>query len=550
MTALLNRLRDTPWNSTINNSRLFSSERFKYRKKFLSQCVTRNKDRLEESFAFCSPFKSRPFRVANAVRSPWWNAKTTDLQNEIWTPSGNNAIRDRKIAELDNTWFKSSLTHRDKAERLTPLISKYVSNARYTLGNKEVTRTIKCQLLPTKEQQKRLELAIRAYNVTRSSCVRWIKKRKELAYALVIKKDKINPLFDTLRTLFVINKRQGARNKGPNQYFDEKKWMLDVPKDIRVSAAKDIVANLKSCLSNVEGGHQSRFTLKLKLKATHCSFGIEKKLVCHKEDDEIELKFEEFFGSRKCRRNRLFRCAKGHLLKDGVPDGECKVHRDSAGRFFVLLTYKVEKREESYDTRPVVAGDMGIRKFITTYTTDGECHTLGERCGVRIKRLLDKRSKIQGLLARKGGLTAHKKHRLRNSYRHLGRKIVNLRDELHRKLIDWLCTNFSVIILPKLRTKQLVSKETGVLGRQTKSVMMALAIAKFYERLEAKCQVKHVQLINGDECYTTKGCDCCGLINRIGGSERFRCTGCGRDADRDIHSARNIFLKNTVLYRI
>ena len=88
-----------------------------------------------------------------------------------------------------------------------------------------------------------------------------------------------------------------------------------------------------------------------------------------------------------------------------------------------------------------------------------------------------------------------------------------------------------------------------MLGKQTKSVMMALAIAKFYERLETKCQVKHVQLINGDECYTTKGCDRCGLINRIGGSERFRCTGCGREADRDVHSARNIFLKNTVLYR-
>ena len=95
-----------------------------------------------------------------------------------------------------------------------------------------------------------------------------------------------------------------------------------------------------------------------------------------------------------------------------------------------------------------------------------------------------------------------------------------------------------------------MSKETGVLGRQTKSVLMALAVLKFYERLEAKSQGKHVQLINGDECYATKGCDRCGLINRIGGSERFRCTGCGRDADRDIHSARNIFLKNTILYRL
>ena len=366
---------------------------------------------------------------------------------EIWTPSDNNAVRDSKIVELDNSWFRSSLIYRDPVERHTPLTSKYLLNAKYTLGNKEVTRTIKCQILPTTKQKQRLELAIRAYNVTRSSCVRWIKKRKELAYCLAVKQDKFNPLFDTSRTLFVISKKRGTGENRSNHYFNDMKWILEVPKEIRVSAAKDVVTNLKSCFSNVEGGHQSRFTLKLKLKPSHCSFGIEKKLVCWKEDDEIEMRFEDFFDSKKRRQNRLFRCVKGHIFKDGVLDGECKIHRDSESQYFVLLTYKVEKREESYNTRPVVAGDMGVRKFITTYTTDGESQTLGERCGVRIKR-----SKIQGLLARKTNLMASQKHRLQDSYRRLGRKIVNLRDELHRKLINWLCTNFSVTILPKLKT--------------------------------------------------------------------------------------------------
>ena len=430
MTTLLARLRETPWNASVNNNRLFSTERFKYRRKFLSDFVTKNKDRLDEDFTFSSHFKSRQFRVRNAPRSPWWNANTTNLQERVWTPDENNTVRDHTIAGLDNSWFRSSLTHRSTAKQHTPLASKYLSNAKYTLGNKEVIRTVKCQILPTIKQKDRLELAIRAYNVTRSSCVRWIKERKELAYKLAVRKDKINPLFDTLRTLFVVNIRRGARRKGANRYFHDKTWMLDVPKDIRVSAVKDVVTSLKSCLSNVEGGHQSRFTLKLKLKATHCSFGIEKKLVCLKKDNQIELRFDGFFNSKNCRRNRLFRCVRGQIFKDGVPDAECKVHRDSDGRYFVLLTYEVEKREESYDTRPVVTGDMGVRKFITTFTTDGECHTLGERCGVRIKRLLDKRSKIQGLLARKRDLTAHQKHRLQGSYRQTGRKIVNLRDEL------------------------------------------------------------------------------------------------------------------------
>lgn len=65
-----------------------------------------------------------------------------------------------------------------------------------------------------------------------------------------------------------------------------------------------------------------------------------------------------------------------------INNAKCKAHRECDGRYFVLLTYKVEKREESIDTRPVVAGDMGVRKFFTTNTMDGECHTLGRtmRC--------------------------------------------------------------------------------------------------------------------------------------------------------------------------
>lgn len=102
-----------------------------------------------------------------------------------------------------------------------------------------------------------------------------------------------------------------------------------------------------------------------------------------------------------------------------INNAKCKAHRECDGRYFVLLTYKVEKREESIDTRPVVAGDMGVRKFFTSNTMDGECHTLGELCGAKIKRLLDNKSKIQGLLARKRDLTAPEKHRLRGSYRSL-----------------------------------------------------------------------------------------------------------------------------------
>ena len=50
----------------------------------------------------------------------------------------------------------------------------------------------------------------------------------------------------------------------------------------------------------------------------------------------------------------------------------------------------------------------------------------------------------------------------------------------------------------------------------------------------------------GSEAYTSKTCGNCGVMNmKLGSSEVFKCGSCGLCADRDIHAARNIFLRNT-----
>jgi hypothetical protein len=126
--------------------------------------------------------------------------------------------------------------------------------------------------------------------------------------------------------------------------------MLKVPKEIRVSAVKDMVANLKTCLTNVERGHQSHFTLKLKLKASHCSFGIEKKLSCEKDRERVRLDFK-FFNTNGSSSVAMHQRA--HLQGRGAGRGlQGPSHRasrqcDSAGRYFVLLAHNfVQKREQ------------------------------------------------------------------------------------------------------------------------------------------------------------------------------------------------------------
>ena len=58
----------------------------------------------------------------------------------------------------------------------------------------------------------------------------------------------------------------------------------------------------------------------------------------------------------------------------------------------------------------------------------------------------------------------------------------------------------------------------------------------------AKGMDKNVFVVT--EQYTSKTCCKCGALHhKLGGNTRFKCPGCGFEADRDIHAAFNVFLK-------
>ena len=77
-----------------------------------------------------------------------------------------------------------------------------------------------------------------------------------------------------------------------NPFFGKHRlWMLDVAKEIRESAVSDAVSALKTCLTNVERGHQKTFDIKIKQTREHGSFGVEKKIVW--KEDALIFKFEK-----------------------------------------------------------------------------------------------------------------------------------------------------------------------------------------------------------------------------------------------------------------
>jgi putative transposase len=86
------------------------------------------------------------------------------------------------------------------------------------------------------------------------------------------------------------------------------------------------------------------------------------------------------------------------------------------------------------------------------------------------------------------------------------------------------------------------------LHSSTKQMAYALSHFMFKERLKSKaieydCEFKEV-----DESYTSKTCGGCGEINdQLGSSKKFEChqPQCYYRMDRDIHGARNIYIKHS-----
>ena len=64
------------------------------------------------------------------------------------------------------------------------------------------------------------------------------------------------------------------------------------------------------------------------------------------------------------------------------------------------------------------------------------------------------------------------------------------------------------------------------------------------QRVQQKCEERSVTFVEANEAYTSKTCGACGFVHDgLGSSEVFRCPSCGLRCHRDLHAARNIYLR-------
>lgn len=203
-------------------------------------------------------------------------------------------------------------------------------------------------------------------------------------------------------------------------------------------------------------------------------------------------------------------------------------------KFTLYIPYD-KKVNGSFVRYNVCALDPGIRTFQTLYSPSGLTCKIGDDNQI-IKKNIDKIEKVKELKDKNW----YKKYVSR-----LREKLKNRINDLHWKTASFLCKNFNTILVGNMSTKGVVSNKLN-LHSSTKRMTYALSHFLFKEKLKSKALEYNCIYKEVDESYTSKTCGGCGELNEnLGSSKIFNCNLCFYKMDRDIHGARNIYIKNS-----
>jgi len=316
-----------------------------------------------------------------------------------------------------------------------------------------------------------------------------------------------------------------------NAFFDDKPWLLETPKVVRQQAAFEAAKNFKAAMTNKRNGNIDRFHLGFKSKRAARTkgyvLGLEKQLTF--KDGELTILKETIGRIRFFERPPI----------DSKPAAECSVMRDGFGDFWLLVpVYKQAKPPPP--TKATLAIDPGVRTPFSCYSPDTkEAYFEGVDMKRRIEEVQRRVAVTDARLA--AATSAAERRKLKEHRRRLFRRYQRVRDDCHWKIIgDMTGGRYATVLLPHLETSRLC----GGLRAKSNRQMFGISHYVFKKRLEEKCEERSVAFVDADEAYTSKTCGACGVINAgLGSSEVFKCPACGLRCHRDLHAARNIYLR-------
>ena len=415
-----------------------------------------------------------------------FSKKVLSVGSETWKP---NKLLEASIET--HSWFDI----KEYRENFCDQLSKKSEESKTI-----VIRSQRIQIFPTDDQRIRL--------------LKWLK----------VSRDTYNATIKYLRTHknkdFIRIRKQIQKKLKSMSYLLTLKKQCKIPQHTFDNAIKDVIKAYKTAFSNLKHKRIKYFRLRYKKeKAVKQTLVIESSAFYKKQN-----RFTRVLGK----------------MKSDIPFGkvECDsrlTYNTKTKKFILWIPRNIEvnNKQEKLD---ICAMDPGIRTFQTCYSPDGICYKIGNNTG---SRLMKEQSKIE-----KVSKFRHSKWYEKFTSR-IYRKITNLATDLHWKTAKFLCSNFTTIYIGKLSTKGIVKNNRSKLSKNTKKLTYMLSHYSFLEKLQSKAEEFNTEVKEVSECFTTKTCGKCGKINeKVGAKEIFECDECKYTLDRDIHGARNIYIKN------
>ncbi|AYV78324.1 MAG: transposase [Edafosvirus sp.] len=179
---------------------------------------------------------------------------------------------------------------------------------------------------------------------------------------------------------------------------------------------------------------------------------------------------------------------------------------------FTMLSPQIipPQKKENNEPMKYISLDAGLNVFLTGITND-KVVELGSNLIKVIMELLKKIDKIE----------KDNKPNKKRRKRRLEKKIKNLIEDMHWKIINYLVKNYKIIFLGELKIKNIISN-TKELPEILKRITTTMSFYKFRERLKYKCKVNNVELHMVNEMYTSKTCGKCCKINEVEG-RKYEC---------------------------
>jgi len=280
--------------------------------------------------------------------------------------------------------------------------------------------------------------------------------------------------------------------------------------------------------------------------------------------DNFTGKFKEFYTKSY---NDLLQKAKksinlnintsSSILQDYIKC-DTRLSYNKLNNTFILHVPEEKIIESKIKKNSICAIDPGNKTFLTVYSPEGETHKIYSRDNKLKFNLINKIKKRKELHEYLNSKFKDKlinitnqeyvksKRKLKKYYKRLTLRIQNMIKELHYKTANYLCRNYSTILLGKLSIQNITAKK-GKLCTNEKLFSYAISHDKFRTILK-QIALKHGSTVHiVCEGNTSKTCGACGFVKEIKNKRIYTCEKCNVTLDRDVNGARNILIKHKKL---